>query len=98
MMPVYGKLGDLIGRKGLFIAGLGIFLVGSVVGGLAQDMTWLIIGRTVQGICGGGLMLLSQAIIADVVPVRERSKYMGVLGSVFGISAIVGPLLGGWFT
>lgn len=98
MMPVYGKLGDLIGRKGLFIAGLGIFLVGSVVGGLAQDMTWLIIGRTVQGIGGGGLMLLSQAIIADVVPVRERSKYMGVLGSVFGISAIVGPLLGGWFT
>jgi EmrB/QacA subfamily drug resistance transporter len=98
MMPVYGKLGDLIGRKGLFIGALAIFLIGSVIGGLAQDMTWLIIGRTVQGLGGGGLMILSQAIIADVVPVRERSKYMGVMGAVFGISSVAGPLLGGWFT
>lgn len=98
MMPIYGKLGDLIGRKGLFIAGLSVFLVGSVVGGLATDMTWLIVGRAIQGIGGGGLMILSQAIIADVVPVRERSKYMGIMGAVFGLSAVVGPLLGGWFT
>lgn len=98
MMPIYGKLGDLIGRKGLFIGALSIFLIGSIIGGAAQDMTWLIIGRTVQGIGGGGLMILSQAIIADVVPVRERSKYMGIMGAVFGISSIVGPLLGGWFT
>lgn len=98
MMPIYGKLGDLVGRKGLFIGALTIFLIGSVIGGAAQDMTWLIVGRTVQGIGGGGLMILSQAIIADVVPVRERSKYMGVMGAVFGISAIAGPLLGGWFT
>jgi len=98
MMPIYGKLGDLIGRKGLFIAGLSIFLVGSVVGGLATDMTWLIIGRAIQGLGGGGLMIMSQAIIADVVPVRERSKYMGIMGAVFGLSAVIGPLLGGWFT
>ncbi|WP_307785322.1 MDR family MFS transporter [Microbacterium hibisci] len=98
MMPIYGKLGDLIGRKGLFIGALSIFLIGSVVGGLAPDMTWLIIARAVQGVGGGGLMILSQAIIADVAPVRERSKYMGVMGAVFGLSAVVGPLLGGWFT
>ncbi|HWS50740.1 MAG TPA: MDR family MFS transporter [Microbacterium sp.] len=98
MMPIYGKLGDVLGRKSIFIGALSIFLVGSVVGGLASDMTWLIIGRAIQGLGGGGLMILSQAIIADVVPVRERSKYMGVMGAVFGVSSIAGPLLGGWFT
>lgn len=98
MMPIYGKLGDLIGRKGIFIGALVLFLIGSVIGGLAQDMTWLIIARAVQGLGGGGLMVLSQAIIADVAPVRERSKYMGFMGAVFGLSAVVGPLLGGWFT
>ncbi|SJM54313.1 Permeases of the major facilitator superfamily [Corynebacterium glutamicum] len=98
MLPIYGKLGDLVGRKGLFIGALGIFLIGSVIGGLAGNMTWLIIGRAVQGIGGGGLMILSQAIIADVVPARERGRYMGVMGGVFGLSAVLGPLLGGWFT
>ena len=98
MMPIYGKLGDLVGRRGIFLFALVVFVVGSVVGGLAQDMTWLIIGRAIQGIGGGGLMILSQAIIADVVPVRERSKYMGVMGAVFGLSSVIGPLLGGWFT
>ncbi|GAB3153135.1 MDR family MFS transporter [Microbacterium neimengense] len=98
MMPIYGKLGDLIGRKWLFIGGLALFLVGSTIGGLATDMTGLIVGRAVQGLGGGGLMILSQAIIADVVPVRERAKYMGVMGAVFGLSSVIGPLLGGWFT
>ena len=97
-MPVYGKLGDLIGRKGLFIAAISIFIVGSVIGGLAHDMTWLIAGRAVQGLGGGGLLILSQAIIADVVPARERGKYMGIMGGVFAISSVAGPLLGGWFT
>ena len=98
MMPIYGKLGDLVGRRGIFLFALGAFVAGSIVGGLAQDMTWLIAGRAIQGIGGGGLMILSQAIIADVVPVRQRSKYMGVMGSVFGLSSVIGPLLGGWFT
>lgn len=98
MLPIYGKLGDLVGRKGLFIGALVIFLAGSIIGGLAGSMTGLIIGRAVQGIGGGGLMILSQAIIADVVPARERGRYMGVMGAVFGLSAVLGPLLGGWFT
>ena len=97
-LPVYGKLGDLIGRKGLFIAAISIFIVGSVIGGLAHDMTWLIAGRAVQGLGGGGLLILAQAIIADVVPARERGKYMGIMGGVFAISSVAGPLLGGWFT
>jgi len=98
MLPVYGKLGDLIGRKGIYLAAISIFVVGSIIGGWSQNMTWLIIGRGIQGIGGGGLMILSQAIIADVVPARERGKYMGIMGGVFAISSVAGPLLGGWFT
>jgi EmrB/QacA subfamily drug resistance transporter len=98
MLPIYGKLGDLIGRKGIFIGAISVFILGSIIGGWAGDMTWLIIGRAVQGIGGGGLMVLSQAIIADVVPARERGKYMGIMGGVFALSSVAGPLLGGWFT
>jgi len=98
MLPVYGKLGDLIGRKGLFIGAISIFIVGSIIGGLAGDMTQLIVGRAVQGLGGGGLMLLSQAIIADVVPARQRGRYMGIMGGVFALSSVAGPLLGGYFT
>jgi EmrB/QacA subfamily drug resistance transporter len=97
-MPVYGKLGDLTGRKWLFVAALALFLCGSVVGGLAGSMTVLIAARAVQGLGAGGLMVLSQAIIADVVPMRERGRYMAVVGSVFIFSSVAGPLLGGWFT
>jgi EmrB/QacA subfamily drug resistance transporter len=97
-MPLYGKLSDLIGRKSLLIFGVFIFIVGSIVGGLATDMTWLIIARGIQGIGGGGLMILSQAVIADVIPIKQRPKYMGFIGATFALSSVLGPLLGGWFT
>jgi EmrB/QacA subfamily drug resistance transporter len=98
MLPIYGNLGDLIGRKGLFIGAIALFVLGSVIGGLSQNMAWLIGGRAVQGLGGGGLMILAQAIIADVVPARERGRYMGIMGGVFALSSVAGPLLGGWFT
>lgn len=98
MLPIYGKAGDLMGRKSLFIGALTVFLAGSVVGGLAQSMTVLIASRAIQGIGAGGLMILSQAIIADIIPARERGRYMGVMGGIFGLSAVLGPLLGGFFT
>ncbi|WP_327347584.1 MDR family MFS transporter [Streptomyces europaeiscabiei] len=98
VMPVYGRLGDLLGRKNLYIGGIIIFLVGSAIAGSAQDMAMLIIGRAVQGLGGGGLMITSQAIVADLVPPRQRAKYMAPIGVIFGLAAVVGPLLGGWFT
>jgi EmrB/QacA subfamily drug resistance transporter len=96
-MPVYGKLGDLVGRKWLFVGALALFLCGSVVGGLADSMPVLIAARAVQGLGSGGLIVLSQAIIADVVPSRERGRYMAIVGSIFVFSSVAGPLLGGWF-
>jgi EmrB/QacA subfamily drug resistance transporter len=98
VMPVYGKLGDLLGRKPLFVAALSVFVAGCVLGGLAPDMTWLIVARAVQGLGGGGLLILIQAIIADVVPARERAAAMVVVGAVFALSAMLGPVLGGWLT
>jgi EmrB/QacA subfamily drug resistance transporter len=96
--PLYGKLGDLFGRKYLFQIAISIFLVGSALSGLSQTMTELISFRAIQGLGAGGLMVLAMAIVADVVPPRERGRYQGLFGAVFGAASIAGPLLGGFFT
>ena len=96
--PLWGKLGDLFGRKNFFQLAIVVFLVGSMLSGLSQDMIELIAFRAMQGIGAGGLMVGAQAIIGDVVPARQRGRYMGYFGAVFGITSVAGPLAGGWFT
>ncbi len=96
--PLWGKLGDLYGRKKLFQLAIVIFLVGSMLSGLSQNMVELIAFRALQGIGAGGLMVGAQAIIGDVIPARQRGKYMGYFGAVFGLSSVLGPLAGGFFT
>src|SRR3954447_2582466 len=98
VMPLYGKFGDLWGRRWPFLVAIGLFTVASAGAGFAQSFGELVFWRGVQGLGGGGLMILSQAIIADIVPAKERGKYMGPMGALFGIAAVVGPLLGGLFT
>jgi EmrB/QacA subfamily drug resistance transporter len=94
--PLYGKLGDLYGRKRVFQAAIVIFLVGSALCGQAQGMGELIAFRTLQGLGGGGLIVLAQAIIGDIVSPRDRGRYQGIFGAVFGVSSVLGPLLGGF--
>jgi EmrB/QacA subfamily drug resistance transporter len=96
--PLYGKLGDLYGRKSLFQLAIVIFIVGSMLSGLAQNMLELIAFRAIQGIGAGGLMVGAQAIIGDVVPPRERGKYQGFMGGVFALASVAGPVLGGFLT
>jgi EmrB/QacA subfamily drug resistance transporter len=96
--PLWGKLGDQYGRKKLFQAAIVIFLIGSALCGLARNMPQLIAFRGLQGLGGGGLMVLSMAIVGDIVSPRERGRYQGLFGAVFGASSVLGPLLGGFFT
>jgi EmrB/QacA subfamily drug resistance transporter len=95
--PLYGKLGDLYGRKKVLQTAIVVFLVGSALCGLAQSMAQLIAFRALQGLGAGGLMVVTLAVVADIIPPRERGRYQGYFGAVFGLSTVIGPLLGGFF-
>ncbi len=94
--PVYGKLGDLYGRKIVLQAAIVIFLIGAGLSAFANSMNFLILARTVQGLGGGGLMVVAMTVVADVIPPRQRGKIQGIFGAVFGVATVVGPLLGGF--
>ncbi|MBM0225922.1 MULTISPECIES: MDR family MFS transporter [Micromonospora] len=95
--PLYGKMADLYGRRPVFLFSIGTFLLGSLLAGLSQNMTQLIVTRGVQGLGAGGLLTLAFTIISDVVSPRERGRYQGLFGAVFGLSSVAGPLVGGYF-
>src|SRR5690349_20956910 len=95
---LYGKLGDLYGRKGVLQSAVVLFLIGSALCGLSRSMGQLIAFRFLQGLGGGGLMVTTMAAVGDIIPPRERGRYQGIFGAVFGLSSVAGPLLGGYFT
>jgi EmrB/QacA subfamily drug resistance transporter len=95
--PLYGKLGDVLGRKRVLIAAIVLFLTGSALSGAAASMLELILFRALQGLGAGGLIVTAMAVIADLVPPRERARYMGMIGGVFAVASVAGPLLGGLF-
>src|SRR5215211_5985955 len=97
-VPVIGKLSDVYGRRGFYVAGLVVFMLGSILAGAAQGFWWLVAARAVQGFGMGTIMPLSQTIIGDIISARERGKYIGYIGAVFGVASIAGPLVGGWIT
>src|SRR6202163_3491085 len=95
---IVGKLGDVFGRKFVFAAAVVFFLAGSILCGLAGSMTMLVASRALQGIGGGAIMVTATALIGEVIPLRDRGRYQGALGAVFGVTTVIGPLLGGYFT
>ncbi|MBV9455110.1 MAG: MFS transporter [Rubrobacter sp.] len=97
-IPLVGKLSDIYGHRGFYIGGLIVFMLGSILAGAAQNFWWLIGARVLQGFGMGTVLPLAQTIVGDILSPRERGKYMGYLGGIFGVASISGPLLGGWIT
>src|SRR5437868_12324085 len=95
-VPLYGKIGDVYGRKRLFLFAIVVFLIGSALCGVAQNMTQLVVFRAVQGIGAGGLIPLAMAVVGAIVPPRDRGRYQGLIGAVFGSASILGPAIGGF--
>ncbi|WP_148401437.1 MFS transporter [Bifidobacterium gallicum] len=96
VMPFYGRMGDRIGRKHLIMVAMALYAIGKVICAIAPNMALLLTGRAVSGLGGGGVIILSQAILADIVSARARGKYMGAIGAVFAVSTVLGPVIGGW--
>lgn len=95
--PLYGKLGDLYGRRSMVFVSVGLFLLGSLLCGISTSMTFLIIARAVQGLGGGGLFVLALSVVGDVLSAKDRGKVQGMFAAVFSVSSMIGPLIGGWF-
>ena len=97
-MPIFGKLSDIYGHKRVFVLGLIVFMLGSILSGLSQSMEQLIIFRGLQGLGAGSIMPVAIAIISDIFPPNQRGKFQGLMGGVFGLASVVGPAVGGYLT